>query len=358
MNYNIYIDESGNTGNIELRDNLEWNYSNQTHFALGAFYMEDIIAEDIEYKIVQILHKYDSELGTEKELKSKAKYKFKNELIDEITKLLLDNKVDFYFDIANKKYKVIMNLVEYCVYPYFVDEKNIWDRGKKVNAANFLYKTLPLEIIKRYIDLCQGTYDEEESVQQLIDFLNILDGHYANNNQKVNPIDSVLQVVKDYKKYGLNVDNLFPVKDHNNKGIKESFLPNVDAYNNIIASIGNLRLKRYNTINIYHDEQKQFSQVLMEWTRYLKQNNININKLDFAISKENILIQIADYYTGSIIRLYRKIVEYEILNKSDRELIKIIKPLLGKCNIVAPNNEVEEFFNKCGIKYGRTPIPF
>ncbi|MBR6640857.1 MAG: DUF3800 domain-containing protein [Clostridia bacterium] len=358
MNYNVYLDESGNTGNIELRQDLQWNYGTQSHFALGSFYIEEFLAKDIEQQIIEILHKYNPKLGTEDELKSKAKYTFRNELLKEITKLLIDNNVGFYFDIANKKYKVIMNMVEYCVYPYFVNDWYVFARNEKVDAANFLYKTLPKEKIKIYIDLCQEVYCEEKKVDKLITFLETLEEHYTINKQKINPVSAVIDVVKNYKKYELKVENLFPVKDFNNKGTKESFLPNVDAYNSIIASICNLRIGKCNTLNIYHDEQKQFSEVLDVWTNYMKTHDVNINELKFCSSKDNVLVQIADFYTGSIIRLYRKIIEYTSLNRADNDLIKILKPLLYNCNIVAPNNEQREFFSKCGIKTMRTPIPF
>ncbi len=36
MNYRIYIDESGNTGNVEINRNLNWNFGIQTRFVLGA----------------------------------------------------------------------------------------------------------------------------------------------------------------------------------------------------------------------------------------------------------------------------------------------------------------------------------
>ncbi len=358
MNYNVYIDESGNTGNIELREDLQWNYDIQTHFALGAFYVEEPLAKDIEKKIIEILHKYNPKLGTEDELKSKAKYIFRNDLLDEITKLFIDNKVGFYFDIANKKYKVIMNMVEYCVYPYFVNKRYIFARNEKIDATNFLYSTLPEEQIKVYIDLCQEENDDEEKVERLVSFLQMLEEYYIRNRQKINPISDVIDVVKNYEREGLKIENLFPVKDFNNKGTKESFLPNVDAYNNIIASIANLRIGNNDTITIFHDEQKQFSRVLDAWTNYMKVHDVNINELNFCSSANNILVQIADYYTGSIIRLYRQIIEYNPLNRNDKDLLKILKPLLYNCNIVAPRSEQREFFNKCGIKMMNTPIPF
>lgn len=355
MNYNMYLDESGNTGNIELQQDLQWNYGIQTHFALGAFYVEESLAKQMEQDIIEILHKYDSKLGTENELKSKAKYKFKNELLEEITNLLVSNKAGFYFDIANKKYKVIMNLVEYCVYPWFVKEQYISARGEKIYAANLLYITLPEELIKMYIDMCQ---ENDVKVEKLVDFLIKLENHYFISKQKINPITDVITVVKNYKKYGLEVEHLFPVKDFNNKGTKESFLPNIDAYNNIIASVSNLRIRKNDTLTIFHDAQKQFSEVLDAWTKYMKKNNMNINELVFCKSEENVLVQVADYYTGTIMRLYKQIIDYHPLNRNDNDLLKIIKPLLYYCNIVAPRNEQNEFADKSGIRLMNTPIPF
>lgn len=358
MNYNIYLDESGNTGNIELKENLQWNYGNQPYFALGSFYIEENISNNIKEGILEILSKYDPKLGIENELKSKANYTFKNGLIRDITQLLCDNNAGFYFDIANKKYKVIMNIVEYCVYPYFVNEKYISDRNRKVEAANFLYNNLKAEEIKMYIDLCQDICEEEEKITRLMLFLEILKDYYILSSYKFNPIEVVITTVKNHKEKGIKTEHLFPIKDFNNKGVKESFLPNVDAYNNIILSIGNLRIKKQDIINIYHDEQKQFSDVLKFWTDKLKNLDLNINNLNFCISKEDVLVQVADFYTGNLVRLYRKIIEYKTLDRNDREFINIIKPLLCSCNIVAPMYEQKEFFKQIGIKMKNTPIPF
>lgn len=50
-------------------------------------------------------------------------------------------------------------------------------------------------------------------------------------------INKMISEYENYERKELKIENLFPVKDFNNKGTKESFLPNVDAYNNIISSI-------------------------------------------------------------------------------------------------------------------------
>lgn len=353
MNYNVYLDESGNTGNIEINDDLEWNFKNQKYFALGAVYIEESSVKRVEEKIFEILHKYDSKLGTENELKSRAKYKYRNDLFKELTGMLLKNQADFYFDISNKKYKIMMKLVQYATYPYYMYDM-YWNRNEKIEVANCLYETLSNETIKKYIDICQKEYNEE-SIEELLKLLFILKAQYKGEN---NPISFVIKYVKDYKDQKLDVNKLFPIKDYNNKGSKEAFLPNVDAYLNLINTIVKLKINKDDFISIYHDEQKQFSSVLKTWTKSLKDDSLNINQIKFVNSKKTILIQISDFYTGNIVRLYRKIVNSENLTLQDKELIKILDPLFEKINVVAPSSEIQTFFEKCGLKYVKSQIPF
>lgn len=362
MEYTIYLDESGNTGNIELKDDLKWNYGNQPIFTLGSFYIDSVCVNDLEGEILQILQSYDSKLGTENELKSKAKYSFKNELLGDLTELLCNRKVGFYFDISNKKYKVVTNMVSYCVYPYYLYASRVreWDtrRNQSRNAANYLYKTFPEEYLKIYIDLCQNQMEEQEKVNQLIEFLKILCQHYEKDTDIYSAVKKVISAVENYADKSLTVKNLFPVEDFNNKGTRESFLPNVDAYNNILSSINAFYMKQSDSVTIYHDAQKQFSKVLEWWTQELKSRYPNIKNINFPESKDNVLIQLIDFYTGTIARLYSKIIKTSLLDRADREQLKILKPLLQYCNVVAPLEHQKRFFDACGMKTMKTPIPF
>ena len=354
LDYNIYIDESGNTGNIEVCEDLSWNFKDQKHFALGAFYIEEEKADTVRQGITEILHNYDIGLGTENELKSKAKYKFKIDLFDKLTKFLIDNKVGSYFDISDKKYKVVMNITEYCVYPYYL-HNFLGHRTDRINMANFLYKSLTQDQIKDYIDICQGIYGDDEIVGKLVKYLVGLKNHFDINKQNSESIVAAINYIQNYKSNEVKVDNLLPVKDFNNKGKKESFLPNVDAFNNLVGSISNLRIGNNSRVNIYHDDQKQFSDVLLYWSNEM---GINRKLMTFCDSKDDVLIQTSDFYTGNILRLYRKIIESNYLKREERDLLKILKPLFYNCNIVACNYDQKRFFDTCGIKTRMTPIPF
>ena len=52
------------------------------------------------------------------------------------------------------------------------------------------------------------------------------------------------------------IEIILLIKDYNNKGTKESFLPNVDAYNNLVSQISQFNLTYMGSIYIHHDEQK------------------------------------------------------------------------------------------------------
>ncbi len=359
MNYNVYIDESGNTGNIELNEDLTWNFQGQSHFALGAIYIDKEKCKDLELSVSKILQKYNPKLGNEHELKSKANYKFKNDLLKDLTELLLANKVQFYFDVADKKFKSIMNMVEYCVHPnYLYDFASfIRSRDERIDSANFLYKTLPDEHIKTFIDICQEPL-EEDTENRFIDFLNILRVHYISQKYDSGIIEDVIGAVMNRKnQYNLSLEELLPVKDFNNKGTGESFLPNVDAFNNLLLQIGR-EVSYGDKLYIYHDKQTQFSKVLSKWSDVLKERSIIIEHLDFYNSKEQLLIQVADFYTGTFLRLYKEIISSTSLNRNNRELMKILKPVFINCNIVASRYEQLCFFERCGLEYTATPLPF
>lgn len=366
MNYHIYIDESGNTGNIEINEDLHWNYGIQTHFALGAIYIAENKYNALKDMISEILHKYDPKLGDEIELKSTAKYKFKEKLLEELVDGLTSYNTGVYFDIANKKYKVIINMVEYCIYPYYLYKSRndiLALRQRKINVSKDLYNRMEEEDIKMFIDLCQNTENEQDIISLFLEFLHKLKELFIKDKSTTaleiqKNIERVIDFIKDKESRKLSLENILPVKDYTNKGTKESFLPNVDAYNNLISQISQLALSDLDSIYIHHDSQAQFSQVLFDWSEALRKKGCNIKKVEFCDSKSEVIIQVCDFFTGNILRLYKEIINNPCLGRNSRELVALLKPFLARCNVVAPNYEQHDFFEQCKIKYVKTPIPF
>ncbi|MCI8643926.1 MAG: hypothetical protein HFG79_10730 [Lachnospiraceae bacterium] len=112
-----------------------------------------------------------------------------------------------YFDIANKKYKVIMNMVEYCVYPcYMCQNMNVITQSRKyrINDAIDLYNQIKKEDFKRFIDLCQDTRDGKDITKSFLEFLYNLRRLFAESKSKEdvkiqNNITEVISIIEDKK---------------------------------------------------------------------------------------------------------------------------------------------------------------
>ena len=136
-----------------------------------------------------------------------------------------------------------------------------------------------------------------------------------------------------------------------------SFLPNLDAYNNVIASISRLSLSKNDSIYIYHDVQKQFSNSITKWTDRIKTDTKNIDNIKFIESKDEILIQFIDYITGNFRICFNNIMNGPT-KKRDREFTKLLKDILLQSNIVSTKNDQEKFFNAIGTKPIYPQLPY
>lgn len=357
MDYNIYLDESGNTGDIKIEDG-KWNWGNQPYFALGSICIESNKESKLYNDLKETLNSFQKGLGIETELKGKANYKFKKELTCAIIDILQKYNAKVYIDISNKKFKIATYIVEYCIYPYYFYmgiNKDI--RDKKVNAANRIYN-IDENILEEFINLCYSDRDEVTIKSNFINFLDKLSKEINSKEIKEN-INNVKKNIIKYEEIGLNFDNLLPIVDRTNKGAKTIFLPNLDAYLNIISSTATIRLRHIDNLKIYHDEQKQFGNALEKWTEDIKLVNEmnNIDKIQFEESKRNILIQTSDFITGVSVQIFNKVIMSQFLSKKERELIKSVTYLLSNCNIVCPRYEQAKFSKQCGVKLKDTLLP-
>lgn len=360
----MYVDESGNTGEPQIRKG-KWNYGDQRYFGLGSIMVKEEDEKELSNKTLEVLQKYDPKLGTENELKSQGKYLFKIELLCDLINLFQDYDYFAFFDISNKKFKVICYMVEYCVYPYYIyaqlltQEKH---RTKRINAANALYYNLDESQIERFDCLIRKKNEELDKRKDFLDFLEVLMNELYQKKQKelVEGIGSAINFIKDSP--GMPLSNLIPVEDYNNSGKSNFFLPNIDALNNIVAQQAIKRLSYNDAISIIHDEQLQFSNSLTKWIDYQRDQGLKVQIDAFMDSKNSVILQTTDFFLGMIIRLFQKIIERRPLSRNDREAMKILKPLVSSansnCNIVSVQSEQAEFFRAFGVKAVRTTIPY
>lgn len=141
MNYHIYMDESGNTGEPRYKaDKQTWNWDVQEYFALGGVGIPEDAESSIRAELLDILKSFDPTLGTKKEWKSKATSLFNWKLMEKVVQLLIQNNCTIYIDITNKKFKIAHYFVDYCIFPYYLLNNPIDKRQERIEMANQIYK--------------------------------------------------------------------------------------------------------------------------------------------------------------------------------------------------------------------------
>lgn len=357
MDYVMFIDESGNTGNPKLKEN-GWNWGEQPSFALGSLCIKQKDVEEVRIKITDVLNKYENGLGTARELKSTASYRFTQSLIGDLISVFDSYNAKYYIDITNKRFQVVKYIVEYCVYPLHLEKEFNDLRGRKRAAATILYNNLSDELLSRYIEICEKDYDDS-LVKEISEFIDSL-VECVNDNEIIECCMQVKNIVVNYSKYNIEIKNLVPIRDITNRNREMSLLPHLDAYLNIIGSTSILRLSSTDKLYIYHDEQKQFSNALIKWTDTMKGYDeiSNLRKVQFINSKKDVLIQSIDFLTGHSVKIFNKTTKAKYFTGRDKMLTKTMSSVLLNCNILSTRYEQDNFFDVLKLKSGRTQMPW
>lgn len=360
MEYLMYMDESGNTGNPKIK-NGKWNWGNQKHFALGGLYFEKGKKEKLRKEIYEILESYRPGLGSDFELKSSSNYGFRNDLLEDFFSVFMDNKIDFFIDITNKKFQIIKYINEYCVFPVVLRDDPINERINKrdliINTAVDLYNNLPDELVGNFLDINNKPIDDN-LVEFITNYIDELDD-YIFNDIISNRLKTIKDRINNFSNESFQLSNLVPIKDKTNGGKNMSFLPNLDAYLNVVNVIGNVKLEDKDSLTIFHDRQDQFDKSIKKWTKIIKNNysNAKIDEISFLDSKKSIFIQVIDFITGMILKRYRVCIEKNYLNRKQRKEYKLYRPFVERCNVVAPKHEQKLFFSKHKLISTKSRIP-
>lgn len=359
MNYHIYMDESGNTGEPRYKtDKQVWNWGEQEYFGLGAVGLPEEAEASMRTGLLELLQSFDPALGTDKEWKSKASCLFNRNLMEKVIHLLIKNKGTIYVDITNKKFKIVHYFVDYCVFPYYLEENSITDkRQARIEMANKIYNSWDDDLFARFVDLCHKGLEADDNLDAFLIFLGDAEKFLAKNNYAQN-LSAVIECVKHNESYGLTRKNLMPIMDHDNRENPLCFSPNVDAYFNIAATMAKRQSRTTSSIHIFHDDQKQFIPALQHWTHNLReQHGLTLDAFT-PLSSNDLLIQLSDFIVGKILRVYRDIVSNNAHKRETRELMKVIKPIIaGNCNVVSTRYEQLRFYSAFNLKTCLTPIP-
>jgi hypothetical protein len=338
---NLYIDESGNTGEILSKDS-KFNFTDQPYYVLAGILLDENSQVALSAFINSQITKHRIQGN---ELKAKNLYDSKPAFISELVEYIVTNKIPFFIELMDKHFYLHVQLVDYFIVPYYslpINDENIF---RKRFIASTLGQFLNQNIYQSFINAVKE--NTSESLENFYDILITYFEQAGHNEIKINveqtKIDYLERKAEDPDKA---LNEFFPIPDENPNKKLIHLLPNFNAFTNLVA-----RTQKYvddnstnKKIEIIHDEQKQFDIIfqsaleqmknvetdkLVEKTHIKEKGRFNIDnniKLNFKDSKTDILIQVSDLIAGVIMRFW-----VDFISKNEAKTTTYL-PIIKKLN--------------------------
>ncbi|MEI7418762.1 MULTISPECIES: DUF3800 domain-containing protein [Pectobacterium] len=371
---NLYLDESGNSGDLISRKN-GLGFAGQPVFSLAAIDISRF--ENIESRINDLKNKFGIRAV---ELKSSDIFKKKPRFMLEVFSILVDSKCPFFIEVVDKKYYISTSISNHQLLPpYFTgDESDGRFQISRNIASGVMALEMPDEYFERFFDSCHEP-SEENILRSMVGIKEFFEGHPEYSGYAKN-LDMSIEDYFDVKKdIGDNaVFKFIPIPDDGKRGNKILLLPHVSSLTNIIARVNLANKGSIAGVTFFHDKQDHFDEVLFSIKELMVSNNPNefspptpnsnfqvktSADLQFSDSKKSLGVQMADLLAGFFSRYYEGFcnseaefdgIYHEIYNKiidgSDQE------KSIGVNWVVPPSRLYEiEYFHHFGKRKNPSP---
>lgn len=327
-----YIDESGNTGDLTAAK-IEIYVKDQRMFTLAAVGCDLDQPFKDRFEALKAAHRMQSS-----EVKSKQAYgrpQFVSGLLD----LLEERGCPIFIEAVDKHYFVIANIMDRIVVPYVGEcdfqPRTLWMKGV---MADHMAVYGPPELAHAFIACCQSRdyFEIRDFYKQII--------RWAQTSRL--PTEGVADAfvrftrdsLKDFRKLpkAKAVERALPIPDTSPKGKVLWVLPNLTSFTHIYARINRFLEKQVTGVTLFHDEQLQFGDVLLQnkglmegfTAQDMKLSLMTTDfefsasaKLEFLRSHDSIGIQIADVLAGFTARYIQDAVWGGMAMDADRMAI-------------------------------------
>lgn len=211
---NVYIDESGHTGDLVVDSDGIKDFHGQPIFVLVGVSIPQEKLNDIENYIQELKRNFDI---SSRELKSRALFSRKHEFIpDLINKLILDG-CNIFIELVDKKYFYIALIIDYLIFePNPTNLKTNLDVFARWELADKLHQVLKDETLKEYSQVCKKR-DKQSFYNFYLSFKNDLIQRCQDNYFR----DILLFL-------NLHVDTLLIMDERKKQDIFKTFLPPFD----------------------------------------------------------------------------------------------------------------------------------
>lgn len=340
---NVYIDESGNSGDLSLVSE-DLSFNNQPIFVMTGIILDD---ESAFVKRIQDL-KSKYKIKSNNELKSNLLLKNKHEMILELVKFFVSTDSKFFIEVVDKRFQLVVNIVDHFLLPlYFMSEITETDVIMKLVYASFLYEYLEDQILYDYVQITKSP--SNDSIRGFFRKLKgslLKDEHKELNWTAIRLVDESLddfeQIIKSEEENAWK--RFLPIPDKNKRGSLVWMLPNYSSLANIYARINKYANGYAGKYTIIHDDQDHFDEILQDAKKQTEESDLmsctympisvkfdffTSAQLRFESSHNHVGIQIADVFSGLVRRCEENLLKGI---KTEKLLLEAIRLLLNKTN--------------------------
>ena len=368
----VFLDESGNTGDLVLNKENIHHFNNQPYFVLGGFGIEndENIFQELRSDITRL--KKNNNIYS-KELKGARLWPKKIKFIYELFKYLYENNLPIFVELMDKKFFIIANITNIIGLTSGVLDHPITLFNNRVffnRLADYLYQKLSPETIIWFSKASREP--SQENVETFLAFLgkdskkfslefrelisSMIDRYY----------DRLTNYLIDPTQYSCPPwEYYIPPADPKSGPKRISLLPHTTAATNIFARINKYSKDRgYIDVVIIHDQQEQWKEILKNELHILSDSSSDVSKklrerdipyplnlridynfdrnyhIFFGDSEKTIFLQLADIISSSINKLWEEFKQNYRLRPYSKKIIDIILEFPTKIHTSAGTNFV------------------
>lgn len=343
---NVYIDESGNTGDL-VSEKLNASFLRQNIFTLAGIQIEEKVADKFSKNILpQMKAKYNIQ---GEELKSNEAFKRPRFILDILG--YLRNDINLYLEVLDKKFYICNSIVRHQIIHR--------DLTKVNNGIDVLpeFKQVYTDLLVRYLEdkdflILFKCYAEknDDTLKEIFSILKNFAKRYEEHEKDGELFRALLNdIISSEDDYNQNYYKRSPndlIKsflfegDQNKYNKTIALLPHINCLTNIIARVNSFNNRNIKNIKFIHDEQPQFGTILEANVKSMYKPNVDCLEVvgaDYNLeSKPNITfdskshnvigIQIADVIAGFQMRYVKySLEESEKLNEYHHKLFEELK---------------------------------
>ena len=360
----VFIDESGNTGDIVISPKKFSSIETQPFFVLAGVGVFDNCEKDIIDILNRLKKIHRIQLN---ELKAKKIVKNRERFINELVNELYKNECPIFIELVDKKYFLISNIIQFVLIPPPIRETNSMDVHLLWDIADYLYSIVSWKTLFSFCKVCKTPSE--------INFYNFIDFIEKDLSSYNNELSMSLLSLIEQTKYIYSIireENqeaytyFLPPPDIGKRKDSLPLLPHSTSFVNICARAEKYRVDNgIEKLEFVHDESYYFDEILtssLNWMKSLKEeiesppyvknhskfNVSSVSQIVFEKSHLNEIIQIADILAGLMNYIWKSNISNVPLKNQYKESLELLYQMnsvhqsLG-INFVVPKFQLYEF---------------